>query len=76
MQGESICHCNWMIQQASQVLGTMESMASISVLIQLLTDSIIYPANETIDRSMSEVWTGYLQNRIIPDSSCPMTAAL
>ena len=39
--GESIWQSNWMVQQASQVLRTMESMASISVRSRLSTGSII-----------------------------------
>ena len=39
--GESIWQSNWIVQQASQVLRTMESMASFSVSTQLSTGSII-----------------------------------
>jgi len=39
--GESIWQSNWIVPQASQVLRTMESMASFSVSTRLSTGSII-----------------------------------
>jgi hypothetical protein len=39
--GESIWHSNWIVQQASQVLRTMESKAFFSVSTRLSTSSII-----------------------------------
>ena len=73
---KSIWQSNWIVQQTSQVLRTMESMASISVRIRLWPGSILYPANKNVDRLKSEVWTGQLQNRIIPNSRCPMNPPL
>jgi len=39
----------------------MESMASISVSTQLSTGSINQPANENMDKSTSEAWSGNLK---------------
>jgi len=51
-------------------------MASISVSTQLSTGSTIKLANENMDRSTSEVWTGQHQNRIFPIGRCPAKASL
>jgi len=39
--GESVWQSNWIVQQASKVLGTMESMASISGRRWLSADSVV-----------------------------------
>ena len=41
MGGDSIWQSNWIVQQASQVLRTMESMASISVHTRLSAGSVV-----------------------------------
>jgi len=41
MLGESVWQSNWIVQQASKVLKTMESMASISVRTRLSASSIV-----------------------------------
>jgi len=51
MLGESIWQSNWIVQQASKVLRSMEYMASISVRTRLSASSKDWPVNEIIDRS-------------------------
>jgi len=54
----------------------MEFIASILVRTRLSAGTVVTPANENMDGSTSQVWTGQLQNRIIPISSCPVKAPL
>jgi hypothetical protein len=67
-RGESVWRSNWIVQQGSQVLRTMESTAYISVCTQLSADLVCYLGNEYLDRLTSEDWTGQLQNQVIPIS--------
>jgi len=54
----------------------MESMASISVHTQHSVGSIVKPANENMEGSTSQAWTGHLQNWINPISRRPARAPL
>jgi hypothetical protein len=72
--GESVWRSNWIVQQASKVLRTMQSMASMIVLTLLSAGSVIQPSIETLDWSTHPVWTGQPQYRIIPISRCPTNA--
>jgi len=74
--GESIWRSNWIVQQASEVLRTMEFMASIAVSIQLSTSSSIQPTNKPVHGSTSEGSTGLLHYRIISISRCPAKSPL
>jgi len=47
--GESIWQSNRIVQQATKVLRTMESMASISDRTQLSAGLVVQPANESLD---------------------------
>jgi len=67
---ESVWECNWIVQQASKVLRTMESIASISVRTRHSADSIVLPPNENMDKYTFQVCTAQFQSRIHPISRC------
>jgi len=72
--GVSLWRSNRTIQYLSQVVRTMESMASILFHIELWTGSIVITGNQIVNRSTSEVFTAKLCHHIIPITIFPAKA--